>query len=97
MPYVLGKLAESGREIDDIAVVEVLASERRYLAAIGAIGPEVPAPGGDAALADPANPTTLPPQTVPTIGDLLSAKGVNWAWYAGAWRAALTGQNAFGG
>jgi acid phosphatase len=54
-----------------------------------------PAPGGDPAYADPANPTTLPPQTVPTIGDLLSAKGISWAWYAGAWRAALAGQNAF--
>ena len=54
-----------------------------------------PAPGGDPAYADPANPTTLPPQTVPTIGDFLSAKGVGWAWYAGAWQAALTGQNAF--
>ena len=24
-----------------------------------------------------------------TIGDTLSAKGVSWAWYAGAWNAAL--------
>jgi acid phosphatase len=54
-----------------------------------------PAPGGDPAYADPANPTTLPPLTVPTIGDLLSARGVSWAWYAGAWQAALAGQNAF--
>ena len=34
-----------------------------------------------------ASATTLPPQTGKTIGDLLSAKGVNWAWYAGAWNA----------
>jgi phospholipase C len=27
----------------------------------------------------------LPPQTGPTIGDRLSAKGVDWAWYAGGW------------
>jgi acid phosphatase len=27
----------------------------------------------------------LPPQTAPTIGDRLSAKGVDWAWYAGGW------------
>jgi acid phosphatase len=27
----------------------------------------------------------LPPQTAPTIGDELSAKGVDWAWYAGGW------------
>ena len=34
-----------------------------------------PAAGGDPAFADPAQPTTLPPQTEPTIGDLLSAQG----------------------
>jgi hypothetical protein len=28
------------------------------------------------------------------IGDLLSAKGITWAWYAGAWQAALDGKNA---
>ena len=27
----------------------------------------------------------LPPQTVPTIGDRLSAKGIDWAWYSGGW------------
>jgi acid phosphatase len=53
-----------------------------------------PAPGGNPAYADPAKPTTLPPQTEQTIGDLLSAKGVSWAWYAGAWQAALDGKNA---
>ncbi len=52
-----------------------------------------PAPGGDPAYADPANPTTLPPQTEKTIGDLLSAKGVSWAWYGGAFQAALSGEN----
>jgi phospholipase C len=29
--------------------------------------------------------TMLPPQTAPTIGDRLSAKGVDWAWYSGGW------------
>lgn len=53
-----------------------------------------PAPGGGPALADPSAPTTLPPQTEQTIGDLLSAKGVSWAWYAGAWQVALDGKNA---
>lgn len=53
-----------------------------------------PAAGGDPATADPLEPTTLPPQTAVTIGDLLTAKGVSWAWYAGAWQAALDGQNA---
>ena len=48
-----------------------------------------PAAGGDALLADPEDPSTLPPQTYHTIGDLLSAKKVSWAWYGGAWQAAL--------
>jgi len=51
-----------------------------------------PAEGGDARLADPKLATTLPPQTEKTIGDLLSEKGVQWAWYAGAWQAALDGK-----
>jgi phospholipase C len=53
-----------------------------------------PAPEGDPALANSASPTTLPPQTERTIGDLLTGKGVTWAWYAGAWQAALDGKNA---
>ena len=48
-----------------------------------------PAKGGDKALADPAKPTTLPPQTEPTIGDMLSLKQVSWAWYSGAWQDVL--------
>ena len=47
-----------------------------------------PAAGGDPALADPAK-HPLPPQTAKTIGDTLDAKGVDWAWYAGSWKAAL--------
>jgi acid phosphatase len=39
--------------------------------------------------ADPSKPTTLPPQTQKTIGDLLTAKGVSWRWYAGAWSDTL--------
>ena len=47
-----------------------------------------PAKGGDPKRADPAgNP--LPPQTGQTIGDLLSAKGVDWAWYAQGWDIAV--------
>jgi phospholipase C len=53
-----------------------------------------PPAGGDQALADPQSQTTLPPQTQKTIGDLLSAKGISWAWYGGAWQAALSGKNA---
>lgn len=48
-----------------------------------------PSEGGDPALADPKAPTTLPPQTEITIGDLLSAKGIGWAWYSGAWQSVL--------
>jgi len=38
--------------------------------------------------ANPAAATTLPPQTQKNIGDLLTAKGVSWAWYSQAWTAA---------
>ena len=31
----------------------------------------------------------VPPQTLKTIGDTLSAKAVSWVWYAGGWDAAL--------
>ncbi len=47
-----------------------------------------PAAGGNSQLADlTKNP--LPPQDFKTIGDVLSAKGVSWIWYAGAWNEAL--------
>lgn len=51
-----------------------------------------PAPGGDPALANPDDPTTLPPQKEPTLGDLLRLRGITWAWYAGAWKVALEGK-----
>lgn len=51
-----------------------------------------PALDGHPMLADPHNPSTLPPQTYKTIGDLLSEKSVSWAWYGGAWQAALDGR-----
>jgi acid phosphatase len=44
--------------------------------------------GNDALYADPAKGNTLPAQTQTTIGDLLSARGLSWAWYAGGWGAA---------
>ncbi|MFA6313544.1 MAG: acid phosphatase, partial [Sterolibacterium sp.] len=47
-----------------------------------------PAPGGDPRYAD-GHGHPLPPQTFTTIGDRLSAKGISWAWYAGAWQAGL--------
>jgi acid phosphatase len=52
-----------------------------------------PAKDQDPRFADPMNATTLPPQTMKNIGDLLSDKGVTWAWYAGAWQAALDGNS----
>ncbi|POR52204.1 acid phosphatase [Paraburkholderia eburnea] len=44
---------------------------------------------GNPAWADPSDPRVMPPQTFATIGDRLSAKGVDWAWYSGAWQFAL--------
>ena len=35
--------------------------------------------------------TLVPNQTLPTIGDRLSAKNVSWAWYSGGWDSALAG------
>ena len=56
-----------------------------------------PAAGGDSALANPAGNArgnhldlALPAQTNKTIGDTLSAKGIEWAWYAGAYQRALS-------
>jgi phospholipase C len=34
---------------------------------------------------------------MPTIGDELSAKGIDWAWYAGGWNDALAGNPDAGG
>jgi phospholipase C len=52
-----------------------------------------PAPDGKPELADPKGTERLglplPPQTAKTIGDALSAKGIDWAWYAGGWKEAL--------
>jgi acid phosphatase len=45
----------------------------------------------DPRLAAPDTPNTLPPQVHLTIGDALSARGVDWAWYAGGWKLALDG------
>ncbi len=53
-----------------------------------------PAKEGSPLFADPEAATTLPPQHQKTIGDLLSAKGVSWAWFSGAWQVALDGKNA---
>src|SRR5262249_31696352 len=39
----------------------------------------------------------LPPLTTPTIGDELTAAGVDWAWYAGGWDNARGGTAGLGG
>jgi len=44
--------------------------------------------------ANAASPMTLPPQIHRTIGDALSERGIDWAWYAGGWGAMETGRNA---
>ncbi|WP_430391732.1 acid phosphatase [Dyella sp. 20L07] len=48
--------------------------------------------GSDPNLADEDSPNRVPPQVHKTIGDVLSAAGVDWAWYAGAWQLALEGK-----
>ncbi len=34
----------------------------------------------------------VPPQTLPDIGERLTAAGVSWAWYAGGWSNAVAGR-----
>jgi phospholipase C len=52
-----------------------------------------PAVGGDPRMADSQGTSSrgqpLSPQTATTIGDTLSRKGINWAWYAGGYNEAL--------
>jgi acid phosphatase len=51
-----------------------------------------PAANGPLTHADPAGnhgSLPVPPQAAKTIGDTLSAKGISWAWYAGAWNQAV--------
>jgi acid phosphatase len=53
---------------------------------IGTLYPvNTPHPAGAAAA------QLVPGQTFPTIGDSLSSRGVDWAWYAGGWNDALAG------
>ncbi len=40
--------------------------------------------------ADPAQ--LVPNQTMPTIGDRLSERGISWAWYSGGWNDAVAGR-----
>jgi acid phosphatase len=41
-------------------------------------------PSGSPAPLGP-NKFVVPPQSVPSIGDALSAKGISWAWFIGGW------------
>jgi phospholipase C len=41
--------------------------------------------------ASAAAATLVPSQTMPTIGDRLSERGIDWAWYAGGWNDAVAG------
>lgn len=54
--------------------------------------------GGDPRITDPNGGSIklvpLPPQTLPTIGDTLTARGINWRWYAGGWTQALAARSA---
>ena len=57
-----------------------------------AFQPSGNAPAADATdlrYANPAAANTLPVQTQANIGDLLTAKGATWAWYATAWNDAV--------
>src|SRR5262249_16043697 len=56
-----------------------------------------PASGGDKRFADvnAKSGNVVGPETMPTIGDLLIAKGVKWAWYAGAWKWTLDGRDSY--
>jgi hypothetical protein len=40
LAYVLGRATEAGLDVDDVQVATVLETERAYLEAIGAIGPQ---------------------------------------------------------
>lgn len=48
-----------------------------------------PSFNGDPKYADPNDPLVLRPQHYITIGDRLSEKGIDWAWYSGGWQRAL--------
>jgi len=45
---------------------------------------------------DETSPLRLPPQLHKTVGDVLTEKGVDWAWYAGGWQVELDGSYSNG-
>jgi len=61
--------------------------------------PSSNAPAGDDSTrlyADTSKANTLPPQTQKNIGDLLTAKNIDWAWYAGAWNSTTANATSAG-
>ncbi|MFO1061696.1 MAG: alkaline phosphatase family protein, partial [Dongiaceae bacterium] len=77
-------------------IVAVLDSAGR-LVQDGAVSPDGFAvnniqPQAEPHIAGRSKDKLLPPQTLPTIGDRLSDKGIDWAWYAGGWDDALAGK-----
>ena len=44
LAYVIGRAADARLEVDDVAVVEIIGANERYLEAIGAIGSELAMP-----------------------------------------------------
>lgn len=44
LAYVIGKATDAGLDVDDVVVVKVIEGNEAYLAAIGAIGSELPMP-----------------------------------------------------
>ncbi len=44
LAYVIGKATDAGLNVDDVVVVNVIEGNEAYLAAIGAIGSELPMP-----------------------------------------------------
>jgi acid phosphatase len=56
--------------------------------AVATLQPKIPV----SPLENPGDGHRLPLQTFATIGDRLDARGIDWAWYAGGWRAARDGK-----
>jgi len=86
--------------VSDNVLTPVLADGRAY--AVNTAQPSyqpsgvAPAATGDPRLAA-ASGLPLPPQTARTIGDTLSARGIDWRWYAGAWKQALADRSVIYG
>lgn len=80
--------------------IETLADGRRLSYAVNTmLPPYAPTPmklGADGVVdfTQPGNAMALPPQTHEHIGDKLDQRGIDWAWYAGAYQETLDTQGA---